>query len=103
MTQAAWVEGRSSLRDQAATTWGQMMSIIERRPADLFSEETSTPQQQTAHQRVERRQSVGPDLGQQTPGWFDDPELQHRMRYFDGAGWTGHVTHFGPTPCSGCG
>jgi len=38
-----------------------------------------------------------------TAGWFDDPEALHRMRYFDGDGWTTHVTHFGPTPCSGCG
>lgn len=35
-------------------------------------------------------------------GWFDDPDAQHRMRYFDGTTWTEHVTHFGPTPCSGC-
>jgi len=36
-------------------------------------------------------------------GWFDDPEAQHRMRYFDGHHWTDHVTHYGPTPCAGCG
>lgn len=38
-----------------------------------------------------------------TAGWFDDPDALHRMRYFDGDHWTEHVTHFGPTPCSGCG
>jgi hypothetical protein len=36
-------------------------------------------------------------------GWFDDPDAQHNMRYFDGTAWTQHVTHFGPSPCSGCG
>jgi hypothetical protein len=36
-------------------------------------------------------------------GWHPDPEGQHQLRYFDGRSWTGHVTHFGPTPCSGCG
>lgn len=36
------------------------------------------------------------------PGWFTDPLGLHRLRYFDGAGWTEHVTHFGPTPCRGC-
>jgi hypothetical protein len=36
------------------------------------------------------------------PGWYADPDRQHEMRYFDGADWTGHVTHYGPTPCLGC-
>ena len=36
------------------------------------------------------------------PGWFPDPLQQHNLRYFDGDGWTDHVTHFGPTPCGGC-
>lgn len=38
-----------------------------------------------------------------TPGWFEDPQGLHRLRYFDGSVWTDHVTHFGPTPCRGCG
>jgi len=55
----------------------------------------------------ERRQAATIDTAERniTPtvaGWFDDPEALHRMRYFDGNGWTAHVTHFGPTPCSGC-
>ena len=37
------------------------------------------------------------------PGWFDDPLQEHNLRYFDGSDWTDHVTHFGPTPCAGCG
>ncbi len=36
------------------------------------------------------------------PGWYTDPFEVHRMRYFTGTEWTDHVTHFGPTPCSGC-
>lgn len=36
------------------------------------------------------------------PGWFTDPLHEHNLRYFDGAEWTDHVTHFGPTPCPGC-
>ena len=36
------------------------------------------------------------------PGWYPDPDRVHEMRYFDGASWTGHVTHHGPTPCAGC-
>ncbi len=36
------------------------------------------------------------------PGWFPDPNRLHNLRYFDGNSWTDHVTHFGPTPCSGC-
>jgi hypothetical protein len=36
------------------------------------------------------------------PGWFPDPEREHRLRYFDGQLWTPHVTHHGPTPCHGC-
>ncbi|MEM9566608.1 MAG: DUF2510 domain-containing protein [Actinomycetota bacterium] len=36
------------------------------------------------------------------PGWFDDPLGEHNLRYFDGTSWTDHVTHFGPTPCTGC-
>ncbi len=37
------------------------------------------------------------------PGWFPDPHGLHNLRYFNGDTWTDHVTHFGPTPCSGCG
>ncbi len=65
-----------------------MTIIEERRPAATRVAATET---------VERR--MAPTVA----GWFDDPEAQHRMRYFDGDGWTAHVTHFGPTPCSGCG
>lgn len=36
-------------------------------------------------------------------GWYPDPTSQHILRYFDGAEWTDHVTHSGPTPCLGCG
>lgn len=36
------------------------------------------------------------------PGWFPDPLGLHNLRYFDGADWTDHVTHFGPTPCPSC-
>lgn len=35
-------------------------------------------------------------------GWYPDPTHQHNLRYFDGTTWTDHVTHHGPTPCSGC-
>lgn len=35
-------------------------------------------------------------------GWYPDPDRQHRLRYFNGAGWTAHVTHYGPAPCRGC-
>lgn len=35
-------------------------------------------------------------------GWYEDPQERHRMRYFSGTEWTQHVTHFGPTPCTGC-
>jgi hypothetical protein len=35
-------------------------------------------------------------------GWHDDPWHHHELRYHDGAGWTEHVTHFGPVPCAGC-
>jgi hypothetical protein len=35
-------------------------------------------------------------------GWYPDPDQQHNLRYFDGQDWTDHVTHYGPTPCSGC-
>ncbi len=43
--------------------------------------------------------------GRQTveAGWHDDPFGLHRMRYHSGRDWTEHVTHFGPTPCAGCG
>ncbi len=37
-----------------------------------------------------------------SPGWFADPLGLHNLRYFDGADWTDHVTHFGPSPCTGC-
>ncbi len=37
------------------------------------------------------------------PGWFPDPQHRHNLRYFDGSVWTEHVTHYGPTPCAGCG
>lgn len=40
--------------------------------------------------------------GTQTAGWYDDPQGDHRLRYFNGDGWTDHVTHFGPTPCIRC-
>ena len=36
------------------------------------------------------------------PGWFEDPRQVHNLRYFDGQFWTDHVTHFGPSPCTGC-
>lgn len=36
-------------------------------------------------------------------GWFDDPQGEHAKRYFNGTDWTTHVTHFGPSPCEGCG
>lgn len=36
------------------------------------------------------------------PGWYPDPANEHHMRYFDGGTWTDHVTHNGPTPCTGC-
>lgn len=35
-------------------------------------------------------------------GWYPDPDREHHLRYFNGAGWTAHVTHFGPSPCHGC-
>lgn len=35
-------------------------------------------------------------------GWYPDPDRIHQLRYFDGTGWTSHVTHNGPTPCEGC-
>ena len=35
-------------------------------------------------------------------GWYRDPDGEHNLRYFDGSGWTGHVTHYGPMPCDGC-
>lgn len=36
-------------------------------------------------------------------GWHEDPWHLHDLRYHDGSGWTDHVTHFGPVPCTGCG
>ncbi|MFV0260513.1 MAG: DUF2510 domain-containing protein [Acidimicrobiales bacterium] len=36
------------------------------------------------------------------PGWYQDPNREHKYRYHDGQSWTVHVTHHGPTPCSGC-
>jgi hypothetical protein len=36
-------------------------------------------------------------------GWYPDPHREHHLRYFSGASWSDHVTHFGPNPCSGCG
>ncbi len=44
-----------------------------------------------------------PALDVTEPGWFPDPNHQHNLRYFDGNTWTDHVTHYGPTPCAGCG
>lgn len=35
-------------------------------------------------------------------GWYADPEQTHDLRYHDGTGWSRHVTHFGPSPCTGC-
>lgn len=35
-------------------------------------------------------------------GWHEDPWHLHDLRYHDGSGWTDHVTHFGPVPCTGC-
>ncbi len=68
------------------------MSIIEERlPAGIPASRSVT---QPTNQR---------STDQLAAGWFDDPEAKHRMRYFDGNGWTEHVTHYGPTPCSGCG
>lgn len=69
-----------------------MMSIIDdRRLAGL------SPRESPASGEVTERRAVSA-----TAGWFDDPDQLHRLRYFDGDGWTVHVTHFGPTPCSGC-
>lgn len=77
-----WCEGDN--------TRGHRMSIIDdRRGADHFVAESTAKTQQ--------RRMTSP-----TAGWFDDPDALHRLRYFDGNGWTSHVTHFGPTPCSGC-
>lgn len=39
---------------------------------------------------------------QHEAGWFADPLGQHQLRYHDGMAWTTHVTHFGPSPCTGC-
>lgn len=61
------------------------MSIIEQRDDQRSYEPSITTIQPTA------------------AGWFDDPRAQHRLRYFDGDTWTDHVTHYGPTPCKGCG
>ncbi len=36
------------------------------------------------------------------PGWYQDPYEVHKLRYFDGDEWTGHVTHAGPVPCQHC-
>jgi len=36
------------------------------------------------------------------PGWYQDPYEVHKLRYFDGNEWTGHVTHAGPVPCQHC-
>ena len=35
-------------------------------------------------------------------GWYPDPQQVHDQRFFDGANWTKHVTHFGPKPCVRC-
>ncbi len=35
-------------------------------------------------------------------GWYPDPTNQHNLRYYNGTSWTDHVTHSGPTPCTGC-
>lgn len=45
---------------------------------------------------------IDPTTTAQKAGWYTDPEGRHYLRYFDGNAWTEHVTHFGPTPCSGC-
>ena len=69
-----------------------MMSIIEeRRPAGVSTRSVAEP--------TENERRSAPRLA----AWYDDPEALHRMRYFDGDVWTEHVTHYGPTPCSGCG
>jgi hypothetical protein len=69
------------------------MTIIEERPPAGASSPAAT----TTHG------AAGRHIDPAVAGWFDDPKAQHRMRYFDGEDWTAHVTHFGPTPCSGCG
>ena len=43
-----------------------------------------------------------PSTATHLAGWFPDPLEEHNLRYHDGSEWTGHVTHFGPSPCSGC-
>ncbi len=35
-------------------------------------------------------------------GWYHDPYEVHKLRYYDGDEWTGHVTHAGPVPCQHC-
>ncbi|MGI9597312.1 MAG: DUF2510 domain-containing protein [Acidimicrobiales bacterium] len=44
-----------------------------------------------------------PQIAVAKPGWYPDPHHQHNLRYHDGETWTDHVTHYGPTPCLGCG
>lgn len=70
---------------QAEHTGGHLMSILESR--------------QSSGEITSDRAATMPT----TAGWFDDPDAQHCLRYFDGTNWTEHVTHFGPSPCSGCG
>jgi hypothetical protein len=43
-----------------------------------------------------------PALERPNSGWFPDPIGEHHLRYHDGMNWTAHVTHYGPTPCTGC-
>ncbi len=52
---------------------------------------------------IEPTTSASPTSNQTVDaGWHADPFELHRMRYHSGIDWTEHVTHFGPTPCSGC-
>lgn len=48
------------------------------------------------------RMSAPPPAPATAKGWHEDPRHLHDLRYHDGSGWTDHVTHFGPVPCTGC-
>ena len=37
----------------------------------------------------------------QSPGWYDDPENPHQLRYFDGVVWTRHTSPPAPAPPQG--